>query len=188
MADIISIISILIAAAKLVIHIGEVVAKPLPSPPPGLEDKRRWIQCTVKNATQFNILFQGTYLDSGRYWDAPGSIAPFHTMTFSGCNGDYSIFTGVSGGNAFSITLDHNTTWDFALGWTNPYAGSIKGAVVESSDPQSGYEHANANGNSIRSTSSYRGKDADGNEIIIHFHVSAAPGQRATYVITQVIE
>lgn len=87
----------------------------IPTPPSGLTDKHRWIQCTVKNQTQFDIVLNGTYFDSGKYWDAPGNIPPFAQMAFSCCNGDNTILTGVSGGNQFQVMVDENTPYKFSL-------------------------------------------------------------------------
>ena len=76
----------------------------------------------------------------------------------------------------------------FAQGWTNPYAGSIKAAVVESSNPKDGYDAATDTGNSLDSSERFRGKDKEKPETKtnIKFHLSAAPGQSAMFVITEV--
>jgi hypothetical protein len=87
----------------------------IPSPPTELKDKHRWAQLTIKNETQFDILLQGTYFDSGRYWTAPGSIPDFQQSVFSICNGDNTILTGVSGGTAYRLSLDADNFFDFAL-------------------------------------------------------------------------
>jgi hypothetical protein len=93
----------------------KVASKPTPPPADALREKTRWLQCTLKNQTQFNILLLNTYFDSGRYWDAPGGARTFTQDVFSVCNGDNSVFTGVSGGTAYRIALDNNTQFDFAI-------------------------------------------------------------------------
>lgn len=89
--------------------------KVIPKPPKELEEKHRWMQCTIKNATQFPLLLHESFLDSGRYWTAPGSTAEFDQIVFSCCNQDNSLFTGVSGGNSFKIILDKDHVFDMAL-------------------------------------------------------------------------
>jgi hypothetical protein len=80
-----------------------------------LQEKHRWIQCTVVNETEFTILLQGSYFDSGKYWDSPKNIKPFDMMVFSASNGDHTIMTGVSGGTSFRASLDSKHYYDFAI-------------------------------------------------------------------------
>ena len=49
----------------------------IPPPPKDLTSKHRWLQCTVKNETQFDVLLLDTYFDSGRYWTSPGGFGSF---------------------------------------------------------------------------------------------------------------
>ena len=93
----------------------QIAAEHIPEPPKNLEEKFRWLHATVKNETQFNISFMHTMFDSGRYWEAPGSIDSFKQMSFSCCNGDHTVLTGVSGGNSFRLSLDDKHFLDFAL-------------------------------------------------------------------------
>jgi hypothetical protein len=86
----------------------------IPDAPKELTDKYRWLQCSLKNETQFSILLLETYFDSGRYWDAPGSLGSFDQLVFSCCNDD-GVPTGVMGGTAFRLSLDDTHYYDFAL-------------------------------------------------------------------------
>ncbi|KAF7794751.1 hypothetical protein EIP86_005889 [Pleurotus ostreatoroseus] len=88
----IEIAALIVDAAALALSIGEVTKKAVPEPTDGLKSKTRWLQCTVKNETQFQILLNDSYIDSGRYYTAPGSIPPFNQMVFSCCNGDNSVY------------------------------------------------------------------------------------------------
>jgi hypothetical protein len=90
----------------------QVAGKIIPEPPEDIKDKSRWLQCTVKNETQFDILLIDTYFDSGRYWTAPGSFDPFAQLVFSCCNGDGD---GVSGGTAFRLSLDGKHYYDVSI-------------------------------------------------------------------------
>ncbi|KAI0295281.1 hypothetical protein BC826DRAFT_968528 [Russula brevipes] len=183
---IIEILTIIVTGAELVAKISEVAGKIIPAPPKDLTEKFRWIQCTIKNESQFDVLLMNTYFDSGRYWDAPGSFNQFDQSVFSCCNGDSTILTGVSGGTAFRISLDDTHYYDIAFGWTNPTAGSFKAGVVESSQAKDGFQAASPNGGSIQSTNVYEGKDKNGNPAKFKLHVSAAPGPKTLYVIKQV--
>lgn len=89
-----------------------------PSPPAGLTDKHRWMQCTVMNETQFPLVYQGTYYSSGKYWTAPCSMASFQEIVFSVCNGDGTFLTGATGGTAFNLVLD--TSHIFQVAFVSP--------------------------------------------------------------------
>ena len=93
----------------------QVSNRPIEPPPQDLKEKYRWIQCTLKNATQFDIVLTDTYFDSGRYWTAPASLGAFSQMTWSACNQDGSMFTGATGGTAFRLSLDGEHQFDISL-------------------------------------------------------------------------
>ncbi|KAF7969296.1 hypothetical protein HWV62_22427 [Athelia sp. TMB] len=191
--SIIAIITTIISAAELAAKAGkcspanQVAAELIPAPPTELKEKFRWLQCTIKNETQFDVLLQGTYFDSGRYWTAPGSFSSFAQMVFSCCNGDHTVMTGATGGTALRVSLDDKHFYDVALGWTAPTAGSFKAGVVESSSPKDGYESATAEGKAVISDTIFEGKDKDGNKARFRIHLSAAPGLEALFVIKQVL-
>jgi len=160
--------------------------KPIPDPDPLLTEKFRWIQCVVKNQTQFPIQVQGPpYLDSGRYWTPPTDVERFDQMVFSCCNGDYSM-AGATGGTAFRITLDPVTFYDFAVGWTTPAVGGFKASIVKSDNPKDAYEQATLEGNALTSKEVFRGFQKSGNPVERHIYMSAAAGQYMIYVITEV--
>lgn len=72
-------------------------------------------------------------------------------------------------------------------GWTNPLFGSIKAGVVESANPEAGYEAAHREGGHIRSKNFYIGKDEKGNTTKFYIQVSASPGNDPmSFVVQQV--
>ncbi|KAF8803230.1 hypothetical protein BYT27DRAFT_7340934 [Phlegmacium glaucopus] len=148
-----------------------------------LAKKIKELQCTLKNETQFQVLLQETYFNSGRYWDAPGTFRPFDQLVYSCCNDDNAP-TGVAGGTAFRLSLDDRTYFDFALGWTNPLFGSYKAGVVASGSAKDAYDQSDDDGGSLISKDIFEGKDKDGNTA--KFHISAAPNQRPQFVVVQV--
>ncbi|KAI0373241.1 hypothetical protein BV20DRAFT_1050152 [Pilatotrama ljubarskyi] len=166
---------------------GVLVAQSAPPPPPGIKDKYRWLQGTIKNETQFQIQLIDSYFDSGRYWTAPTDIAPFTQMTFSCCNSDGSFLTGVAGGTAFRIIMNESVHYDFAIGWTAPSLGSLKASIVPGSRGVYGYESASPEGGSFMTDDVYEGKDADGNPAQFKIHFSAAAGLEAMYVVKEVV-
>ena len=87
----------------------------IPSPEKKLKDYHRWIQCTLKNETQFQITVLDSYFNSGRYWDSLTTVNPFAQMGFSLCSSHGSILTGVSGGTAFRTTMNEPVHFDFAV-------------------------------------------------------------------------
>ncbi|KIK55808.1 hypothetical protein GYMLUDRAFT_248402 [Collybiopsis luxurians FD-317 M1] len=166
-----------------------VMSQRIPDPPASLTEKSRWIQCVVRNMTQFRIVLQDhhTYFDSGRYWEPPSDILPFDQMIFTCCNGDGTFFTGATGGTSFRMILDPVTWYDFAIGWTNPYIGSIKAGIVHSSNPQDGYDHASPEGNAFRSQEVFKGIDKDWKAGGWYLHLSASAGsQIIMYTLTEV--
>ncbi|KAI0713532.1 hypothetical protein C8Q76DRAFT_693423 [Earliella scabrosa] len=167
-------------------QIDKVVQEPIPDPSTELMDQYRWIQCTLKNETQFDVLPLDTYMDSGRYWAAPDRLAPFTQMTFSAC--DQGIFSGATGGTAFRVWLDGEHYYDFSWGWTAPAIGSFKAAVVESDKGVDGYNAANDQHGSLVSRCLFEGKDRLGWQTRFRFRVSAEPGQKALFVVKQVSE
>ncbi|KAF8799219.1 hypothetical protein BYT27DRAFT_7202377 [Phlegmacium glaucopus] len=182
---IIEIIGIITTGAELIKKIKEVADMLIPSAPKELEDKFRWLQCSLKNETQFTVLYQATYFNSGRYWDAPHSFDPFNQLVFSCCNDDFAP-TGVTGGTTFRLSLDDQHYYDFSLGWTNPSLGSYKAAVVESSNPKDAYDAATEEGGHIQSTSIFQGKDKDGQPAKFRIHISASASQKPPFVVKQV--
>ncbi|KIK55809.1 hypothetical protein GYMLUDRAFT_87492 [Collybiopsis luxurians FD-317 M1] len=160
--------------------------KPIPHPPRELTEKFRWIQCVVKNQTQFQILLQDTYFNSGKYWQPPTAIDPFDQMIFSCCNGDETIGTGVTGGTAFQVILDAVTSYNFSVGWTNPSVGGFKASIVDSPHPIDGYDRATLEGNAFTSEQKFRGLQKNGNPTEWHLHFSAAAGQYMIYEVTQI--
>ncbi|KAK3367940.1 hypothetical protein B0H63DRAFT_529646 [Podospora didyma] len=187
MAQIIEIATTVISAAELAKKVADTISQLIPEVPATLKEKYRWIQCTVRNETEFDILLQGTYFDSGKYWDPPSNIKPFEQMAFAGSNGDHTVLTGVSGGTSFRLSLDTHHYFDFAVGWTNPSAGAVKAGVVESTNAEDRYNIAAATGNSIQSSHKYQGLDKHGKRTTLRFHVQATAGHNsALYVIREV--
>ncbi|KAG1742168.1 hypothetical protein EDB19DRAFT_1702642 [Suillus lakei] len=158
---------------------------------PGADDelvkKFHWINCSLKNATQFNYTVVDTHFSSGRYWKAPEGGNEFSSMMFSCCNGDGAI-TGATGGTAFNLWLDSKQSFDFAVGWTDPLVGSMKAGVVQSTDAEVGYQAASREGGIIKSKNIYEGKDKEGNPAKFYIQVSASPGKDPmSFVVQQVL-
>ncbi|KAI0727562.1 hypothetical protein C8Q72DRAFT_886421 [Fomitopsis betulina] len=73
--SIIAILTTIISGAELAVKAGEVASKLIPETPKELKDKFRWVKCTIKNETQFDVLLEASHFDSGRYWTPPGGFA-----------------------------------------------------------------------------------------------------------------
>jgi hypothetical protein len=165
-----------------------VADKVIPAPPKSLTQKSRWLQCVVKNNTQFRIVLQDlhTYFNSGRYWQPPSDILPFDQMIFSCCEGDNTLFTGATGGTAFRLLLDSVTSYNIAVGWTNPYAGSIKAGIVNSIYPKDGCDCASDVGNALKFDLKLKGINTDGRSGEWSLNMSAAAGSTIVYTISEV--
>ncbi|KAH6909870.1 hypothetical protein BKA70DRAFT_1101952, partial [Coprinopsis sp. MPI-PUGE-AT-0042] len=159
--------------------------KSVPEPSKETTDKARWLQCTIRNATDFPILAEKAHFDSGRYNDNPGRVDAFEVGTFTACNGDNTFMTGVSGGQTYKIAIDEHHSFVFSIGFTNPWAGSYKAGVVESSNPEKGYEAASQAGGSIESPL-YEAKDHEGEDIRFKLHISATASQRPAFVVSEI--
>lgn len=168
------------------------------------QDKSRWLQCGIKNQTEFNISTTSSHFDSGRYEDHPGVVQAFELATFTACNGDNTFMTGVSGGQAYRITIDQNTDFQFSIvsaclysvrkvangfcvfsqGFTNPYSGTYKAGVTTGGNPEDGYSAASQDGGSIRSDL-YQAEDEDGEKFTFRISVTATASQRPSFVVTE---
>lgn len=72
------------------------------------------MHCTVRNETQFDIVYDREYWDSGTYYDSPPQkIAKFSAGIFSVCK--KTGFAGVSGGNSWKTMLDDKNVFHFSL-------------------------------------------------------------------------
>ncbi|KAI9816331.1 MAG: hypothetical protein M1826_001866 [Phylliscum demangeonii] len=175
---------VVMALAPYLIKAAEVKKAPTPDAGEQVKEKSRWLQGTVRNASDFPILAQRSHFDSGRYEDGPSRIDAFELATFSACNGDNTFMTGVSGGQSFKIEIDEQHAFAFSIGFTNPWAGTYKASVVTGDDPHRAYDHASQEGGSIESET-YVAKDADGKEVRFKLHVSATAGQHPHWVVSE---
>ncbi|KAI1033559.1 hypothetical protein LB505_012977 [Fusarium chuoi] len=180
---IIDINTILDPPMKLATKLKDTLNAMTPRPSDDIRDKHRWYQCTVQNATQFDIRLEDSYFNAGRYLEAPNPVGPYGQMTFTAYNDRFGASTGLS----FSAHLDETHRSYFAIGLDAPATGGFRAGVVESDSAKKGLEIATRQGNSITLTDRYKGKDSDGDDRVIEFHIAAYPGMEMKVVITQVI-
>jgi hypothetical protein len=188
----------------------QVAQIPIPEPSQELQLEERWVQCTLKNETQFKVLYlhDHGYLAHTEYWDPPNDLGPFNQMTWSGYNTD-SPPKIVAAGTAFRLLLDDNNSYDISFvsmvqsciavlwmlirlmvlvlqGWSETVAETYEAGVVESSEGVDGHEVVSPNGGARMSTSMFEGNDKDGNTTTFKFQISAAPSSRSLFVMKQV--
>ncbi|MCJ1461943.1 hypothetical protein MMC07_000543 [Pseudocyphellaria aurata] len=149
-----------------------------------LKNKNHWMQCNVRNKTQFEMILQDSYFDSGEYYNRPPqNIEKYSHGTFSA--GSKWGFAGMSGGNWWKLNLDHDTAFKFSLGYTDPVSGDRKSSAVPTDgNAEDGYNAATERGTSGRSPV-YRGADKDGNEIYFVIEVTSVTGDRSTFTVRQ---
>lgn len=82
-----------------------------PRPSDDIREKHRWYQCTVQNATQFDIRLEDSYFNAGKYLAAPNPVGPYGQMTFTAYNDRFGASTGLS----FSAHLDETHLSFFAI-------------------------------------------------------------------------
>lgn len=156
--------------------------------PTGLDDKYRSIKVSVVNQTQFEVMYTGhDYFASGKYWTAPTNAPKFSAMEFSGCNSDGTILTGIAGGTTFTINTGGSIKpVDFAIGFSNPAAGSIKiGLSLNTTKAENAYESADSH-TVTHETSPMSGVDRSGKPVRFKFVFVATPAREAKVTITQV--
>ncbi|KAF5541087.1 polyketide synthase [Fusarium mexicanum] len=180
---IVDINTVLNPPAKLAVKVKETMGAMPPRPSDEIRMKHRWYQCTIQNATQFEIRLENSYFDAGRYLTGPQSVGPYGQMTFTA----YNDRGGASTGLCFSANLDEAHPFYFAIGLDAPYVGRLKAGVVESNTAKTGLDIATREGNSITSKNRYKGKDNDGDDQVIEFHLVAYPGMEMKVIITQYI-
>ncbi|RKL03651.1 hypothetical protein BFJ68_g11395 [Fusarium oxysporum] len=180
---IIDIATVLDHQVKLISKVKDTLNAMTPRPSDEIRDKHRWYQCTVQNATQFNIVLEKSYFNAGKYLMAPESVGPYGQMTFTA----YNDVSGTSTGLSFWAHLDESHQFHFVIGLDAPLMGGFKAGVVESDSAKTGLEIATRQGNRITSENRYKGKDNDGNDQVIEFHVATYPGMEMKVAITQLI-
>ncbi|OJJ22334.1 hypothetical protein BKI52_06525 [marine bacterium AO1-C] len=181
------------AAAELATEVGGMVKSFIPDSPKDLKDKHRWMTVTIINETQYNIVFEESYFDSGRFWTPPTNTPAFKSMTFSGCNKDGSILTGVSGGALFQLQMPKEgggyEKLNFGVGFSNPEAGSIKiSGIYPTKSGEEGAKQAYDkvdDGTTNKKSEVFPGKDKDGHDIKVQFILVASAGQEARVTITE---
>ncbi|EJD41452.1 hypothetical protein AURDEDRAFT_169614 [Auricularia subglabra TFB-10046 SS5] len=168
------------ASEVLSVHVAK---QPNPEPSSALSKKPHWMQVVVKNQTQFNISpLNPPFLDSGKYWSLPQEQEPFSQAAFGVCNRDWDP-RGATGGTAFRLHLDFDSSFDFAVGWTDPILGAYKSSVVASSSAEDGYNAASPEGNSLTSDNIYQGTDAHGDAVRFRLHFSAITADHLALVV-----
>ncbi|KAF1994460.1 hypothetical protein P154DRAFT_624674 [Amniculicola lignicola CBS 123094] len=82
----VAIAGVVLSAAALAVAISQLVVA-LEDRDDTLQSKDHWMQCTIWNETQFDMIYQDVYWDSDTYYQAPPQkIDKFSSGTFSACN------------------------------------------------------------------------------------------------------
>lgn len=177
-----------LGAIELAQEVGNTVAD-LTAEPKDLKDKYRSMQITVINRTQFELVYLSSHMAHGRFWTAPSNAAQFDSTTFSACNMDGSIITGLQGACIFQLRMPTNKGYeslDIGVGFDDPAIGS-RAALVEFESSARKVDNSNKmleNGHSIISKD-FTGTDKNGKEVTLRFVVSCTPASNMKVTITQ---
>lgn len=176
-----------LGAIELAKSIGDTVAS-VTAEPKDLKEKYRSMQITVVNRTQFELIYKDSYMSHGRFWTSPTNSTPFNSTTFSACNLDGSIMTGLQGASIYNLRMPTNDgyeTLSIGIGFDDPAIGS-RSAIVKFSNSAKSVDKSDMeyNGGSIISKN-FEGKDKEGNNVTVRFVVSYAPGSNMKVTITQ---
>jgi hypothetical protein len=163
------------------------MADVVPKAADALQDKFRWMTVSIRNETQFRLIYMSDHFDSGRFWDAPeGIVLPFSTMVFSVCSKDGSIGTGCSGGVRLKVDIDEPLY--IGVGFANPAVGSKKASVDFRREPGAVAREAAeaADDRSMRDTSrTLTGQNKHGETVEYQLEAVSSPAQNARITITQ---
>lgn len=157
----------------------------VPAPPTGLAAKGHALTIRVFNQTQFELVFQDLYFDTGRTYTAPTNVPSFGAMSFSVCETDGPFSAGVSGGVQFAIAIPGVPVQPtFSAGFTNPVLGSYKASVVADGSAEEAYEAAVDTTLTAR-LGPLQGKDKDGQPVALRFRLVSQPGAEPSITVTQ---
>lgn len=177
-----------LGAIELAQSIGDTVAS-VTAEPKELNEKYRSMEITVVNRTQFELVYKTSHMAHGRFWTAPTNALKFSSTTFSACNLDGSILTGLQGACIFELRMPTNDGYEslsVGVGFDDPALGS-RAALVEFTDNARVMDDSSKmkeNGHSITSKN-FTGKDKDGKELTVRFVVSYSPASLMKATITQ---
>jgi hypothetical protein len=162
----------------------------IPNAPSELTQKHRWMTVTIFNQTQFRLVFKKSWYDTGGPWQAPTDVPKFSSVTFSVCNKDNSILTGVTGGVTFTLQMPLEgggyQDLDIGVGFARPEVGTVKCSAIYTDDPEKAYNAVNS-GTTSHTSNKFSGDDVHGKEVTINFLTVASPGREASVTITQQI-
>jgi hypothetical protein len=186
----------------------QVAQIPIPRPLLGSQDMSQWMQCTLKNETQFKVLLLDTHFEYGQYWIPPSDSGPFSQMTWSGRNNPDipPPIASLVASTTFRLLLGDNNSYDISFvsmvesyiavlwmlirlmvlvlqGWSKTFGSTYEAGVVEGID---GDTSTKPNGEAIVSTSLFEGNDEDGNTTMFKFQISAAPSLQSLFIMKQV--
>ncbi|CZR33173.1 uncharacterized protein FPRO_01845 [Fusarium proliferatum ET1] len=131
---IIDINTILDPPMKLAAKLKDTLNAITPRLPNDIRDKHRWYQCTIQNATQFDIRLEDSYFNAGKYLTAPNLVGLYGQMTFTAYNDRFAASTGLS----FSAHLGETHRSYFAIGPDALATGGFRAGVVESDSTKIG--------------------------------------------------
>lgn len=177
-----------LGAIELAKSIGSTVAS-LTAEPKDLKEKYRSMQITIVNRSQFELVYKGSHMAHGRFWTSPTNATKFDSTTFSACNLDGSILTGLQGVCIYELRMPTKNGYEslnIGVGFDDPAIGSRAALVEFTSDARKmdNSSKMKENGHSITSKN-FAGKDKDGKDVKVRFVVSYTPASVMKVTITQ---
>ena len=189
MANVATILSGVYSAVKLTNEVKKMVNSGPIIPKELKNSKERYVSVTVFNQTQYKLHLVDDYFDSGRFWDAPKDVNPFSQISFTGCEVNTSILTGVSGGAHFKLFMPcesgDDAVLEVSVGFTNPTLGAYKASAIFG-DAKQAYD-AVTDSTMSNESETYQAKiQGENNESkSVFFTISSSPGPEATFTISE---
>ncbi|BDS15266.1 hypothetical protein [Aureispira anguillae] len=179
----------ILAAAELASSIADSVTS-ITAEPQDLKDKYRSMTITVCNQTQFPLVYMSSSMQHGRFWTSPTNVGKFNDMTFSACNEDNSILTGLQGGVVFQLQMPKAgggyETLDIGVGFDDPAIGSFSCSALFTTAAKKASEKTKE-GTTKHQSPNLKGKTKDGHDLEIAFLAVSSAGKEAKITITQQI-
>jgi hypothetical protein len=160
--------------------------KRVPDPPYSLTEKERWIQCVVKNQTQFPIEYLGPMGSNlSTFVAGPNDVGAFQQLVFSCYNDNGS--NDLIGRLGFRVKLDQHLTYDFSIDWNAPSdRAELMALISPSPKPREWNGEVSSQGNAFTSEESFRGLQGKTTQVEWQLHFLAIPGVYVTYVVSEV--
>jgi hypothetical protein len=146
-----------------------------------------WTTIRICNETAFTLLFKEASLESGTFWQKPGSIGAFREMTFSACvwtKGE--ILSGANGSAYFTLRIPDDGEGYHEIDLSVGFGGGKAGTTKCFSDFSQKNATTRFSSDTVYALSDPLSvKTPDGSQTRLQFNLTSIPGEEARITIGQ---